>query len=32
METAIKAAFPEVKRVFIEAQNWRAHLKSQGGE
>ena len=31
METAIKAAFPEVKRVFIEAQNWRAHLKSQEG-
>jgi len=25
MEKAIKARYPEVKRLFIEAQNWRAH-------
>ena len=25
LETAIKSAFPEVTRVFIEAQSWRAH-------
>lgn len=26
METAIKATFPEVTRVFIEVQSWSAHL------
>lgn len=26
MEQQIKARYPEVRRVFIEAQNWRAHL------
>ena len=29
METAIKTAFPEIARVFIEAQSWRAHLESE---
>jgi len=36
MESAIKAVFPEVTRVFIEAQSWRAHERSaataQGAE
>jgi cation diffusion facilitator family transporter len=30
MERRIKAAHPEVTRVFIEAQSWRAHLEEQG--
>lgn len=25
METAIKSRYPQVRRLFIEAQNWRAH-------
>jgi divalent metal cation (Fe/Co/Zn/Cd) transporter len=25
LEQEIKSRYPEVKRVFIEAQNWRAH-------
>jgi cation diffusion facilitator family transporter len=29
LETSIKSEFPEVTRVFIEAQSWRAHLLSQ---
>ena len=29
LETSIKSDFPEVTRVFIEAQSWRAHLQSQ---
>ena len=29
MESRIKAAFPDVTRVFIEAQAWTAHHKSQ---
>lgn len=36
MESEIKAAYPEVTRVFIEAQSWRAHKRSaarrQGAE
>jgi cation diffusion facilitator family transporter len=36
MESEIKAAYPEVTRVFIEAQSWRAHERSvasaQGAE
>lgn len=28
LETEIKAAFPEVKRIFIEAQSLRAHLQA----
>ena len=28
LELSIKEEFPEVTRVFIEAQNWRAHLES----
>ena len=29
MEIAIKGKFPEVTRVFIEAQSWRAHRESE---
>lgn len=29
LEQRIKSAFPEVSRVFIEAQSWRAHRDSQ---
>ncbi len=28
LEIEIKAAYAQIKRVFIEAQNWRAHLRS----
>ena len=28
LEQRIKSAHPDVKRVFIEAQNWRRHLES----
>ena len=31
LETAIKAAYPEVSRVFIEAQSWRAHRADLSG-
>ncbi len=31
LETRIKEAYPEVKRVFIEAQHWRAHRAAAGG-
>ena len=29
MEADIKARYPEITRVFIEAQSWRGHLDSQ---
>jgi divalent metal cation (Fe/Co/Zn/Cd) transporter len=29
LETAIKSAYPEVTRVFIEAQSWRGHQHSE---
>ena len=29
LERAIKEKFPEVRRVFIEAQSWRAHLEDK---
>lgn len=29
LERRIKEAFPEITRVFVEAQHWRAHLQSQ---
>jgi cation diffusion facilitator family transporter len=29
LETAIKSAYPEVTRVFIEAQSWRGHQQSE---
>jgi len=29
LELSIKTEYPEVTRVFIEAQNWRAHQRSQ---
>jgi len=32
MEKAIKAEFPEVGRVFIEAQSWRGHRDAQQAE
>ncbi len=32
LERDIKAAHPEIKRVFIEAQNWRAHAEGERGE
>ena len=31
LERDIKAAHPEIKRVFIEAQSWRAHAESERG-
>lgn len=31
MEGEIKAAYPEVTRVFIEAQNWAAHRAAESG-
>ena len=31
MERRIKAGFPDVKRVFIEAQNWLAHRRDEEG-
>jgi cation diffusion facilitator family transporter len=31
LERDIKAAHPEIKRVFIEAQNWRAHAEGERG-
>ena len=30
MEKEIKSQFPEISRVFIEAQSWQGHLKSLG--
>jgi hypothetical protein len=32
MELEIKAAYPEITRVFIEAQSWRGHLANQTAE
>lgn len=29
METAIKSRYPEVRRLFVEAQSWRAHHEDQ---
>ena len=29
LETEIKQTHPEITRVFIEAQGWRAHQRSQ---
>jgi divalent metal cation (Fe/Co/Zn/Cd) transporter len=29
LETSIKSSFPEVTRVFIEAQSWRAHRQNE---
>lgn len=31
METEIKASYPEVTRIFVEAQSWRGHLANLGG-
>ncbi len=28
LEIEIKGTYPQIRRVFIEAQNWRAHLRS----
>ena len=32
LEERIKSAHPDVKRIFIEAQNWRRHLQSVAGD
>jgi len=31
MESEIKASYPEVTRIFVEAQSWRGHLANLGG-
>lgn len=32
MEAEIKSAYPEITRIFIEAQSWRGHLKNSAAQ